>query len=125
MQEEKWVIGGMITGKDFKAVSYAYWFSKIKSRTNQRIIPLSLLKDVFMREICCDDNKDRKGGNKKGIPKRFMWAMINDMRNLSFEPKEVVPFRPLLKKINNSPQSNYELTTSQEYKKILLQPFPF
>ena len=115
----------MQSGEDFKGIPYAYWFSKIKARTNQRIVSINLLKEVFMREICCDDNKQRKGGNKKGIPKRFMWAMITDMRNLSFDPKNAVPFTPLLKKINNSSQSNYELTSSQNYKKILEQPFPF
>jgi hypothetical protein len=106
---------------DFKAMPYAYWFSKIKERTNQRIITLDLLKDVFMREILCDDGK---GGNKRGIPKRFMWAIINDMKNVNFEPKSAVPFVPLMKKINNASWSNYELSTSQSYKKIL-QSFPF
>lgn len=109
----------------FKAVPYAYWFSKIKSRTNQRIVTKDLLKDVFMREICCDDNKERKGGNKKGVPKKYLWALINDMRNISFQPRNAVPFKPLITKLNNSSQSNYEITTCQEYKKIIINPFPF
>lgn len=109
----------------FQGVPYAYWFSKIKERTNQRIITKNLLKNVFMSRIICDDNKERKGGNKKGIPKKFLWPVVNDMQNINFEPNQVIPFVPLLKKINKSSQSNYEISTSIAYKKILQQSFPF
>jgi hypothetical protein len=62
--------------------------------------------------------------SKKGIPRRYMYALINDMRSISFDSKKVVPFTPLLKKSNNSTYK-YEISSSNEYKKILAQPFPF
>lgn len=105
----------------FLGIPYAYWFSKIKLRTNQRIVSKDLLKDVFMREICCNESK---GGNTKGIPKRYMWAIINDMKFMSFQAKKV-PFKPLVARLNHSSQSGYEISTCQEYKKVLAEPFPF
>lgn len=89
----------------FKGIAYVYWYSKIKERAIGSRISVPLLKDVFMREIICNESR---GGNRKGIPKRLLFPLINDFQHI-FPPNSSFPF---LKRINNSLQSNYEILRS-------------
>jgi len=86
--------------------------NKLKKRVGRRkLFPKTLLKEIIKRKIIQKDQSEMKGGNvMMGIPKIYIYDVINDMVRFS-----------LIKKID---LTTYELLDNQlcEYR---LKKFPY
>jgi hypothetical protein len=56
--------------------NYAYIYKKIKEATRGNIIRHSILKEVLVSVLIC---KEGRGGNTKGMPKIYLYEIINDL----------------------------------------------
>lgn len=87
-------------------IIYVYIYSKIKEKNKGNIVSTKYLKEVIKRIMICGDGY---GGNRKGIPKCYLYDIINDLRELT-----------LIQRINHS---QYRILTNPCEKK--LRDFPY
>ena len=63
-------------GNSNKPIIYIYIYEKIKKKAKGDIIRTEELKQILFQHIIC---KVDRGGNKKGLPKVYLYDVINEI----------------------------------------------